>query len=572
MTNGMNISSHHDAGANLKKASAKVVANAGDDNFQNKALSGDVANTNASNGTDSGVSSFRKVYNEIAQCNKIAQSKNGAKNGTESVISDAPSAADEEQDATNQALLSAELLKQLGIINEGNVTDIQKLLNENTDAGQQAMQIIRDAIAAITATLHLKVQDGIENLNVINPSREIVDQFAEMLSTLKGIAGVLDEAVKMNQPLEFKGIAFDVSQAAQVQQTIHEQVFKIEMALKMIGVSGDVAKAMAEMNSAAMSGIPQASDPAKLSMPVIHVKQLLGELFVSKEQKVETLLAKLAETLKKSNDPDTATLLQKIALAAKNADTDILKKAEVGTLDGQVLRKILKIDAAQATAAENKTAAQQNITMDMPKTAKVPVGKSLSDLLPQVKATDNNQTVFADSQLKVSGSAEKLFAALRTTDPGTMRQLEESVISQVADKLNVAMKTGITEIRVMLRPESLGEIQMKIRVEGDVVIGKMYVENQQVKHIVEANLQTLKDNLSQHNLTIGSFSVDINHRDGTGDQLQDLAQQAGRNNEQDGTGNGHNDKENQTDENGNDITSGIETGRKFGTNSVEYFA
>jgi flagellar hook-length control protein FliK len=570
MTHGMNISSHHDASANLKKASAKVVANAGDDNFQNKALSGDVANTNASSGTDSGVSSFRKVYNEIAQCNKIAQSKNGAKNGTESVSSDTTSAAGDGTDATNQALLSAEVLKQLGIINDGNVTDIQKLLNENTDAAKQAMQVIRDAIAEITKTLHLKVQDGIENLNVVNPSQEIVDQFAEMLSTLKGIAGVLDEAVKMNQPLEFKGLAFDVSQAAQAQQSIHEQVFKIEMALKMIGMSGEVAKAMAEKNSSAMAGIPQASDPAKLSMPVIHVKQLLGELFVSKEQKVEALLAKLAETLKKNNGPDSSTLFQKIALSANGAAADSLKKAEAGTLDGQVLRQILKIDAAQATAAENKTAAQQNVAMDMPKTGKVPVGKSLSDLLPQAKATDHSQTVFTDSQLKVSGSAEKLFAALRTTEPGTMRQLEESVISQVADKLNVAMKTGITEIRVMLRPESLGEVQMKIRIEGDVVIGKMYVENQQVKHIVEANLQTLKDSLSQHNLTVGSFSVDINHGNDAREQMQDLA--TGRNNDQDGNGNSHKDAGGQTDENGSTMASGIETGRKFGTNSVEYFA
>jgi flagellar hook-length control protein FliK len=578
MTNGMNIPNLHNSNADRKHAAgpgkALKASSLPEEKSVPGALNGDVAND-----TDSGVSAFRKIYNEIAQCNKIAQSNNGSKNGTRS----SGNTEEDNQDNAMQTLLGSEVLKQLG---QSQNTDIQQILNGSADAissgnlSAEAAALIREAIAVITKTLNLKIQDGLDNLTSITPSQGIIDQFAEMLSTLKGIAAVLDESVTLNQPLECKNLAFDVESAAKAQQVIHEQMFKIEMALKMLGISGEVAASMTQKDNAlqdavaTLTGIPQASDPSKLSMPVIHVKQVLGELFDSKEQKVETLLAKLAETLKKNGSADatTSALLSKIASAAQG-DTEKAKVADIkdiGSIDSQVLRKILKVDAAQATESENKTAAQQNVTIGLPKEGKVLTSKTFADVLSDHKSADNTaQTV---SQNAISQATDKLMSTLRTNETGTMRQLEQSVITQVVEKLNVAMKTGITEIRVMLRPESLGEVQLKIKVEGDVVTGKMYVESQQVKHIVEANLQTLKDSLSQHNLSVGSFSVDVNHGNGTHQQMYDLAQMGAQGRENKGNNNGEGSDEPENAGPGKNVVSGIETGRKFGTNTIEYFA
>ena len=578
MTNGMNIPNLHNDNSGRKHAAGagKALKASGlpEEKSVPSALNSDVAND-----TDSGVSAFRKIYNEIARCNKIAQSNNGSKNATKS----GGNTDEDKQDNAIQTLLGSEVLKQLG---QSQNTDIQQLLNGSADAissgnlSEEAAALIREAIAVITKTLNLKIQDGLDNLTSITPSQGIIDQFAEMLSTLKGIAAVLDESVNLNQPLECKNLAFDVEGAAKAQQVIHEQMFKIEMALKMLGISGDVAASMVQKDNAfqdavaTLSGIPQASDPSKLSMPVIHVKQVLGELFDSKEQKVETLLAKLAETLKKNGSADatTSALLSKIASAAQG-DTENAKVADIkdiGSIDSQVLRKILKVDAAQATVSENKTAAQQNVTIGLPKEGKVLTSKTFADVLSDHKSIDNTaQTV---SQNAISQATDKLMSTLRTNETGTMRQLEQSVITQVVEKLNVAMKTGITEIRVMLRPESLGDVQLKIKVEGDVVTGKMYVESQQVKHIVEANLQTLKDSLTQHNLSVGSFSVDVNHGNGTHQQMYDLAQMGAQGRENKGNNNGEGTDEPENGGPAKNVVSGTETGRKFGTNTIEYFA
>jgi flagellar hook-length control protein FliK len=587
MNNGMNISNLHGFTGGKKNSAAagaagttRMTGSTGADAVP-KALSGEMEQAGNSGGSESGVFSFRRVYDEIATCNKIAQSNNGAKNGTDFSTTD--------QDAALQALLGSGLFSQISGPDGVQIPDIQQLLggsgvsNSPGTMSADAAALIREAIATITKTLHLKIQDGLENLASITPSQAIVGQFAEMLSTLKGIAGILDESVKQNQPLEYKTLAFDVQSAATSQQVIHEQMFKIELALKMMGISGDVAAAMAQKDGAAqaavatISGIPQATDPSKLAMPAIHVKQVLGEVFISKEQKVETLLSKLAETLKKNGAADGTALLTKIARTAAGAHGDANKTAmsdikEIGPLDSQVMRKLLKVDPAQTTESENKNAAQQNVTLGLPKAGKMLTSASFADLAQQGKNGEGATAFLNQNAVGVSQASDKIFSALRTSDTGTMRQFEESVVRQVSDNLTAAAKNGITELRVMLRPESLGEVQLRIKVDGDVVMGKMYVENQQVKHIVEANLQTLKDSLSQHNLTVGSFSVDVNHGNNAHDHMRDMADMGTK----DGNGNANNSKEGRDETDTFDptktIVSGMETGRKFGTNTIEFFA
>ncbi len=570
MNSGMNISRMHNSGQSSRPTAGaeKVLKASGEDALPN-ALNNGAMNTAA---PDSAGGLFRKIYNEIAKSNKIAQNNNGSKNGT-----------------------GSELLKRLVNSEGAQDPDIHQILDGNVNgntaaqsAGTLSLQgasLIRDAIATITKALNLKTQSGLENFGSVTPSQGMVDQLAELLSTLKGIAGVLDESVTMNQPLEYRNLSLDVSAAANLQQLIHEQMFKIEIGLKMMGISGDVSAVMARKDSvvqdavAVMSGIPQATDPSKLSMPAIHARQVMGEVFESKEQKVDALLTKLAETLKESGSSDThtAALVSKITGTTafiqgnpENAKASDMK--DLGPLDSQVMRKLLKVDNAQATASENKNAAQQNVSLGLPKEGLVLAGKTLTDALAKQKSDDLNTQTVPNSQNSTALVSDKLMSTLRADEPNAiMRQIEDSVIQQVADKLSNAVKTGVSEIRVMLRPESLGDVQMRIRVEGDVVTGKMYVENQQVKHIIEANLQTLKDSLSQQHLTIGSFSVDVNHGNGTYGQTRDMAGMNGGGGERNGN---NEDGADETEKSGLSKTfvSGVDTGRKFGTNTIEYFA
>jgi flagellar hook-length control protein FliK len=154
-------------------------------------------------------------------------------------------------------------------------------------------------------------------------------------------------------------------------------------------------------------------------------------------------------------------------------------------------------------------------------------------------------------------------ADLRST--ALPKTIEESIMNQLSDKVQTALKTGVTEIRLLLRPESLGEMRVKLTIDGDVVMGKIYVENQQVKHIVESNLQMLKDSLAQHNLQAGSFDVNVN-----GGDREDLREMANRA-LQSGMVNNNEIRDKDQNVSDKDVSTRQDTGRRFGTNTIEYF-
>jgi flagellar hook-length control protein FliK len=542
------------------------------------AMSGEIQPISCQAGAaDSGVSPFQKMYLEVARNNLLAQCNNGAKSGTESVPAGQGTVKTESSDQTGNtnlyALLQAELLTVS--IDNGNsaVSDLQKILGTAPDdLRQQAGAIIAGAIQKISQALSIKMQGGLENLNMANPSQAVIEQFAEMISALKGIASLLDQAVATNQPIEYKNLAFDIPKAEAVGQVVHTELFKIELALKMAGISGEVVEAVAQKeNTTLLPGILQASDPSKMSMPTIHVRQVLGDLLVTKEQKVQALLTQLSQSLQQKGTGDSSVLLEGITSTAKG--TDAAKMPVIGPLDSPVLRKLLNIDAVNASVQSNQAAALQNDKLDLPKSSKVQFTKDLSLLLSQTKPQEHTPAAYVDGQVKVMEGTQALFGHGKAPDILSSHHFEESVMNQLTDKMNVVLKSGITELRVMLRPESLGEVHLKIRLDGDVVMGKMYVENQQVKHIIESNMNVLKDSLAQHNLQTGTFDVNVSHGDDAREQMQalaDMASHAGQSEggeQEQGTSGGVKDAAAEQQP-----VNGIETGRRFGNNTIEYFA
>lgn len=519
---------------------------------------------------------FKKILESVAEANKQAQktaADKGSKDGPESSGS-GDQTSGVQVDFTQ---LNAELVA-LGI----SPADVGM---DATDADKgtqltQASEIIQNAISKISKMLNIKINPGLENLQLANPSQNVVDQFADILNALKGIAGLLDEAVKKNEPIEISGKVFDIRQAAEVGKTLRVETFHIEMALEMAGISGDVAQSAAQKNNLpADGGIVTALDPALISMPASQIEQALGNTLLLKEQTVETLFSKLAETLKGNTVSDKMQLVNKIAAIAMGADNvqaealpntageQVGKAADPGTFGSGIMRALLKIDPASASASDaveagNLSAAQGSEKLDLSKTLKMILAKDLAGA--DQSGDDKAVSILAGADA-AKGDANALLTSADVRPSTLPKTIEESVMNQVADKVQTALKTGVTEIRLLLRPESLGEMRVKLTMNGDVVMGKIYVESQQVKHIVESNLQMLKDSLAQHNLQAGSF--DVNVGGGDRDDLREMANRA----MQSGTVNNNEIKDKDQNVSDKDVSAGQETGRRFGTNTIEYF-
>ncbi|MGB7568925.1 MAG: flagellar hook-length control protein FliK [Chitinivibrionales bacterium] len=515
---------------------------------------------------------FKKILESVVKANKQAADKD-SKYGTSS-SGQAPDASTGLPVDFNE--LTAELAA-LGI----SPADLGMNASDQAAGGTQAEQaskIIQNAILKISQALNISINQGLGNLQMANPSQNVIDQFADILNALKGIAGLLDDAVKNNQPIEISGKVFDVASASAVEQTIRVETFQMEVGLEMAGISGDVAQSAAQKNNLpGSSGIVTALDPALISMPASQINQALGSALLSNEQTVETLFSKLAGSLKGNAASDKTQIVNKIAALAADADKNAQvetvsdgaieraqKAPDPGAIDSKVMRTLLKIDATSgATEAGNAAAAKGSEKLDLFKTMKIILAKDLDG--SDESGEDKAGAIPAGADT-ASGTSNSIVSTVELQTPASPRTIEESVMNQLADKVQTAIKTGVTEIRLLLKPESLGEMRVKLTMDGDKVMGKIYVENQQVKHIVESNLQTLKDSLAQHNLQAGSF--DVNVGGGEREQLQEMAAMSLKN----GSNTGKDRAENPENQgNINDLSTGQETGRRFGTNTIEYF-
>lgn len=111
----------------------------------------------------------------------------------------------------------------------------------------------------------------------------------------------------------------------------------------------------------------------------------------------------------------------------------------------------------------------------------------------------------------------------QTSDPdysGSFRPViltKTDLIQQIAEKAQVLVGSDKSEITLQLKPESLGKLQLQVVHERGEIVAKFMAENEQVKSILESNMQLLKDSLEKSGIDIQSLSVSVgqhNHSEG----------------------------------------------------------
>lgn len=86
---------------------------------------------------------------------------------------------------------------------------------------------------------------------------------------------------------------------------------------------------------------------------------------------------------------------------------------------------------------------------------------------------------------------------------------KQEIIHQIVEKAKVVITGEKSEMVMELKPEHLGKVSLKVLTEQGVVIAKFIAESQQVKQVLEANMQLLKDSLEKQGLMVQDFSVSV---------------------------------------------------------------
>ncbi len=208
----------------------------------------------------------------------------------------------------------------------------------------------------------------------------------------------------------------------------------------------------------------------------------------------------------------------------ENSETG--KLAEKISVSVKIMVKAIESHTEEAGATGSNTSVTDNAAdeMDVATAAQANTGTSEEESSEGTTGTATASTTAAASTPTASTADEQLLvntiasvnqtqATVATEDiqkvQTSPKVLDSEIISQVIEKAKVVITGDKTEMALELKPESLGKLSLKIVTEQGIVMAKFVAESQQVKQVLESNMQTLKESLERQGLNVQGFSVSV---------------------------------------------------------------
>jgi len=441
------------------------------------------------------------------------------------------------------------------------------------------------------------------------PAREMpqtIEKIAKILEIMALNGESFHDFIKENQgsaaaALLDKYDLWEKSQAGQEQNAVVNQTDSPNVNTTVNVTDSPVVNAnTAEKQTAGY--IPQAIDPAQLKMDGSKIEWTADDkIAVTVEQKTAGYSSDQGKIISQQTTAANLTPVDSDAMRSmykqENANANISEKESASApLNTSYLQQNVKpavsesaqIPVSYTELANVPSALQQtNLTAEtsvqpvqsgvqmfsqQADTVNVTSGSAdgvanlaLAETSADAESSDSQDTLQINTQAnaaKAVDAAEKALSSLSRVD-------QQAIIEQITEKLQIAVRNGVHEMRITLRPQELGEVRMNIRVEGDQVTARMLVESEQVKAIVEKHFQQLKDALEQQNLHAAKLSVDVGTDADRQQMWREMAAMANLKRSK----NGIDGEAEGREEGAFDFINafGTDTGRRYGNNTFEYF-
>lgn len=335
--------------------------------------------------------------------------------------------------------------------------------------------------------------------------QKLIDKADISLDSLKDTAGINEAAVKLSQLL---GLNSEQTESLKELFTITAESLGMLEAKHSVGGSADTGVA--------------ADKPAEVSKQTDT--QGAGSLQVVKTGSVELpedkgqldkLAAKIGAKLDEISleaDKDDSTVGEEL----KNLMRPLLEKAEIAA-------KAVSQDGKQTAAAEvqpadgDAEAQTQALSASGRDTEK---GSGETDDSGRESDDKTEQKAVVSQPVQTLKAATPLVqyqtvqnagqaAAVATEKVPEVPVKPGELISQVIEKAKVVLSPDKSEMVMDLKPDSLGKLSLKVVTENGIVTAKFVAESQQVREILESNMQLLKDSLEKQGMNVQGFSVSV---------------------------------------------------------------
>lgn len=189
-----------------------------------------------------------------------------------------------------------------------------------------------------------------------------------------------------------------------------------------------------------------------------------------------------------------------------------------------VIKNVFNILQSQTeTLKQNITQKETNSDVPVPVTNPVNViAAPDKPVMQNGQFSGNNQDSFFAEQNRdmgnisnqaanVTANPAKFLAEIKAELQKNINQPANNadVVNQIVDRVKVEIRGNITEMRLNLKPEHLGDVTLKVLTENGIVTAQFVAENQRVKEIIEANFNQLRNTLQQQGINVSQLSVSV---------------------------------------------------------------
>jgi flagellar hook-length control protein FliK len=242
-----------------------------------------------------------------------------------------------------------------------------------------------------------------------------------------------------------------------------------------------------------------------------------------------TTLLMNAETKKPVNNSQESITTPQVNVT----DVSVNQKDNGGNPAGNLNSAVLQAfqgKVAEQVATQNVSYHKEQLQQDLQSTVlsgKVnlvsgeskPLNLALLQTQAAVGENPDKTPVIATMQIQ-QHSAGQLHEMAGTN---TQTASKDQLFAQIVENAKLMLAGNHSEMELNLKPDSLGRLQLKIAVENQVVTARFVAESQQVKEIIETNLNQLRDHLRENGLQVDNLTVSV----GTGANEQRYNQAAG---------------------------------------------
>jgi len=95
------------------------------------------------------------------------------------------------------------------------------------------------------------------------------------------------------------------------------------------------------------------------------------------------------------------------------------------------------------------------------------------------------------------------------------------IISQIVEKMKVDLRPMVNEIRISLKPAHLGDVSVRISTRDGAVAAQIVAGSDQVRAILEADLNRLRDALNELGINVQELQVSVGQNSESGERNAD---------------------------------------------------